>query len=244
MTSILVAATLSFPFASFFLGLIPDLTSYFQTQRPQWETVLGVMVQETNHLNKRYPRVTVVIENYPAEKAGIQKDDTILQFNEQVVTDPNHLHGLVRDTAPNTRVKLKISRPGNPRTFVLDVQLGAEKTTVLDLFRKAADIEAKLGFTTTQLTRESAKALGYEGEAGEIIDKIIENSRAYQKGLRVNDLIKTINGRQIRSTNDFMKALQSIKPGAVVVFVLKRDGMEFRKEVVPNPSIRLRVVFI
>ena len=56
--------------------------------------------------------VTQVFEGSPAEKAGLQKYDVILEANRQKITDTNSLNELVQKSKPGDKIVLLVSRNG------------------------------------------------------------------------------------------------------------------------------------
>ena len=58
----------------------------------------------------------------PAEKAGIQSGDVIVQINGTPVTDSRHLKLEVARTVPGAKVSVKLLREGSPRTMDVTVK--------------------------------------------------------------------------------------------------------------------------
>jgi serine protease Do len=73
------------------------------------ETDEGVIVDE-------------VIEDSPAEKAGLKDGDVILKYNDQEVTSSGRLTRWIRKTKPETEVTLGIIRDGEPRELVATIE--------------------------------------------------------------------------------------------------------------------------
>src|SRR5438034_10556123 len=89
---------------------------------------LGVTTQATDEdlrrgldLTRDGRLVNRVLEDSPADHAGLKKGDVILTFNSHTVTDPEDLRQLVRDTEPGRNVSLGIWRDGSRRTLELRV---------------------------------------------------------------------------------------------------------------------------
>ena len=62
-----------------------------------------------------------VMEDSPASKAGLQKDDVILRFDDEEVTSVHKLTRLVGEMAPDHKVKLRISRAGREQDVTVTV---------------------------------------------------------------------------------------------------------------------------
>ena len=65
------------------------------------------------------------------------------------------------------------------------------------------------------------------------VDIVIENSPAYEAGIKENDLIISMNGRKIKTFNDVANtiAINNLKP---IKIVLSRDGKKIEKTVEPK----------
>lgn len=58
-----------------------------------------------------------VIDNSPAAKAGLQKNDVILNSDDQKIYSPQQLTGLVKSSKVNTSLKLDVVRQGEVRNI-------------------------------------------------------------------------------------------------------------------------------
>ena len=66
-----------------------------------------------------YLNVERVESNSPAEKGGVQKFDLLMQFNDQVLINPEQLKCLVRSKKPGEEVVLTILRKGKKEMITL-----------------------------------------------------------------------------------------------------------------------------
>jgi len=81
---------------------------------------LGVVTQEVDReIAKEFSLtsrsgaiINEVVDNSPAEKAGLKEDDIILAFNDETVRDDDDLTDLVHDSRPGDSVTLTVFRGG------------------------------------------------------------------------------------------------------------------------------------
>jgi len=66
--------------------------------------------------------VSEVTRNSPAEKAGLKKNDVLIEFDGKSVTDSRHLRLIVAEKPPGSSVSVKVFREGKEQT--LTVELG------------------------------------------------------------------------------------------------------------------------
>lgn len=102
---------------------------------------LGVYGEDiTNENMGRYrltqPRgvgITQIVQDSPAEKAGLRKDDVILRFDGENVTSVRKLNRLVSEMAPDHSVKITISRNGAEQELTATIGRRKNSSTVRDL---------------------------------------------------------------------------------------------------------------
>ena len=82
-----------------------------------------------------YLNVELVAKNSPAEKAGIQKFDLLLQMNDQILVNQEQLKYLVRSKMPTDEVILTLLRQGEKQKIT--VKLGETNLTEEDPLRNS-----------------------------------------------------------------------------------------------------------
>ena len=113
--------------------------------------------------------VTDVYPNTPAESAGIERGDVILSINNKAVTSLRDLRVLIAQTAPGSKVKLKISRDGKDRTIEAalgkldekpdELLSGVEVTPLTPEARRRLNIPTRLnGLLVTTVAEDSEYA--------------------------------------------------------------------------------------
>ncbi len=87
---------------------------------PGFRPVLGLS-GHTDPDSPNVARVTVVAPGSPAETAGLQSDDIIVQFGEVKITDFKSLQAAVADTMPGERLRITVIRDGIQKRFDIEV---------------------------------------------------------------------------------------------------------------------------
>jgi regulator of sigma E protease len=139
-----------------------------------------------------------VVENSPAEEAGIESGDIILEVNGQLV----HRRGDVQD-------------------IVNSAEEGEEIT--LRLLRNEQVVERTL---KPELDPESQLLKIGAWLWWDIVSKVEEGSPAYESGIRPGDTIYSINGQPIYNDESISGVLHSVEEGEEINMVLLRDGKE------------------
>ncbi len=188
---------------------------------------LGVMIQEvTKELAEQFgleepvgALVSDVVEDGPADKAGIKRGDIIIEFDGQKIRKMNQLPRIVASHAPGSTVEVVVLRKGDRKTF--RVTLGELKEETL---AGRARIEEELGLTVQEVTPELRKHLGLDVEKGLVVSGVERGSPAYQAGIRRGDVIIEVNQREVGDLEDYRKALEESKGKDSVLFLVKRGA--------------------
>jgi serine protease Do len=153
---------------------------------------LGVMIQRvTPELAKQFgletsegALVAQVVEDSPAEKAGIKREDIIIEFDHKKIHKMSELPKIVANTQVGKQVEVKVIRQG--REEKLKIELGELKE---EKVAKAGEFttEKELGLTVQDLTPEIAKHLGIPEKAGVLVSQVTAGSPAHEAGIRRGD---------------------------------------------------------
>ena len=79
---------------------------------------LGVSIEDSND----GVAISAVIENSPAQDAGIEEGDVILEVDGVAIDAPQDLTSIVTEKSPGDKVELKVTRDGDERT--VEIELG------------------------------------------------------------------------------------------------------------------------
>lgn len=153
-----------------------------------------------------------VLDNTPAQKAGLQTGDRVVEIDGQEI---QYWHQLIKvvHNAPGKKMEFVIERNSKELlTFPITPKEG--KTS--DLFGD----------------KKSVGLIGIES-LGRRIAAIEPGSPADKVGLQIGDDILSIDGIEIRGFSD-LKAAAFDKPGQELTFRLLRDGQEQTLKVTPE----------
>jgi serine protease Do len=161
-----------------------------------------------------------VVEESPAEKAGMQRGDVIIEFDGKEVTDPSSLRNSVAGTPPGKKVSLKIMRDGKMQK--VDVTI-AELPADMQKMRGEYDNLLK-GVMVQGLTPELKKNLDIPKRiTGVVVTDIDEGSPAGGI-LMQNDVIIEVNRKRINSMKDYESVVSKIKSGQDILLLVFRNG--------------------
>ena len=165
--------------------------------------------------------VTRVMENSPAEKGGLKEDDIILSVNGKTVKDAVGLRNHVAGLQPGSQARIMILRNGKEKALV--VQLGELPDQISSTDPEPRLKESTLGFSAGELSSSLAERFDLQPDMdGIVITSIIADSEAYRAGLRIGDLIRSVNRRSVKTISEFEREISKVKKGDVVLFKITR----------------------
>ncbi len=92
------------------------------------------------------------------------------------------------------------------------------------LARAADDPAAWLGVYSQELTPELREAIGFEGDAGVLVSRVVRGSPAADAGLEQGDVILEVGSARVSSPTELQEAIAGRKPGEFVTLNVYRDG--------------------
>jgi serine protease Do len=223
-----------------FMGLsfaIPiDVAMEVQGQLRQYGRVsrgrIGVVIQEVSkELAESFglakpagALVNAVEKGGPAEKAGVEAGDIIMKFDGKSVSSSNELPRIVGGTKPGSRASIELWRKGTTKEITVTVGELPEDRVASRSERKGKPPEVaanRLGFVVTDLTAEQKRDLKING--GVIVEEVRNSRRA---DVRAGDVITAITSKgqttDIRSSDQFNKALTQLDPGTTLTLHVRR----------------------
>lgn len=163
--------------------------------------------------------VAQVMEDSPAEKAGIQQGDVILKLNGKKITKVATFRNKIAMTRPESQVKLLVLRNGNKKKITATI--GSMETDA-----NGHPVESnklpELGMSLQKLTADIAEQLGYTGTHGVLVVEVEPGSIAARAGIRRGNLIEEVNRTEVE-TPEQVKALIK-KSDRKTVLLLVRQG--------------------
>jgi len=171
--------------------------------------------------------VTEVVEDGPAAKAGLKAEDFITAVNGKAVANVNELRNRVAELRPGATAKLAVCRKG--KKMSVQVAIGkqpAEMAAGGPAPKPAPKVERKLGLTVSNLTDELARRHGFEADAeGVIVTAVDPGSDAAEKGLGPGLMITRVQGRAVKTVEEFRRAVAAAgEAGGVRLLVVSGRG--------------------
>ena len=210
------------------IDLAKTIVSQLKTKGEVTRGWLGVTIQDLKKDLSEYYGVkdgagVLVMEvapGDPADRAGIQPKDILLEVNGEKMTSSRQLTARAARLGVGETARVTVLRNGKKKTF--DVTIGKRPLTVADSAQPPQKKETEFGFQVAELTPEQARRLNSSEESGVVVVGVTTGSKAYKAGVQQGDLIVEINRRTVRSVADFKTLIQKYKNGKAIALLVKR----------------------
>jgi serine protease Do len=192
---------------------------------------LGVSIQDVDRTlaesfgldRPRGALVAMVGEGSPAERAGIQSGDIIVDVDDEAIevsADLPHVIGLM---TPGSEVTMTLIRDGDEETLLVEIgALAAGQTPRVVANLTEPGVLRALGMSVRDLDRDDEAEADLRG--GVVVMDVDRDSAAYEAGVRGGDVITRFGKRAISRISDMEAALENVESGDSVSVRLIRQG--------------------
>jgi serine protease Do len=164
--------------------------------------------------------VSDVVEDSPADKAGIKIGDVLIEFNGVKISDPSHLKNVVSSTSPGKRSKVVIVRDGDWKTINITLEELEQESQV---FATNNNNNMSLGIEVRDISNTLAERYEIDPESnGVLVTDIVKKSNAYEAGIRVGDIITRVGTKKIASSKNFIDLVEDLKDQDSLLLLVKR----------------------
>ena len=175
--------------------------------------------------------VTEVMEDTPAEKAGLQEEDIIVEFDGKSVRDAGDLTDAVRKTAPGTKVNIVVMRKDERKT--LQAEVGKTRRSQNFGVAPIPPVHPRVfmfnrneifGMEVREIRDQLAKYFDAPSDEAVLVEEVEEKSDAASAGIAAGDVILKLGDRTIEDIRDLHRAVRNLKENDKVNVELLRRG--------------------
>lgn len=164
--------------------------------------------------------VSDVTENSPAQKAGIERGDVIVQYEGNEVNSPAQLRNMVASTEIGKQVAITIIRNGKTETIKATI---TELPSTAQLSQGSFSNQLK-GIHVQDITPELRSSLDVPARVNGVVIVDIEDGSPASGALMQNDVIMEVNKKKITNVKEYELAATNIKSDQTVLLLVYRGG--------------------
>jgi serine protease Do len=221
------------------INMAKEIAPQLQQKGHVTRGLLGVNIQDvTPELAKSFglkekkgALVAQVVPGGPAEKAGIEQGDVIVEFDGKSVADSKELPRIVASTPVEKSVTVKVLRNG--KELALKAKVGEmEGDATADKTKIPA--HKTLGITVQDLTPQIARELGVKVTKGVVVTSVESGSAAEEARLQTGDVIREVNRKPVTGVNDFIQKVEKAKGQESLLLLIQRGQNSLFAAVTPR----------
>ena len=222
------------------------------------------MIEKLDYPKSTGVLITGIVDDSPAEEAGLEEHDVIYSIAGDKVKDSKELGKLIGSKEPGDKIKVVAYRDGKKKTF--NLALGEKKTAYVtididdygDIAEKACiktlgkggnvwitsgggnfsvyGGRGRMGVKLHELDADLAPYFKVKEDEGVLVVKVIEDSPAEEAGIKAGDVIVKIGEEEIEEIDDVFEALNDVH------VEVEENGEESKVDVTVEMNIAVTVV--
>jgi len=171
-----------------------------------------------------------VLDDTPAERAGLEPSDIIIGFNGEKIRRSRDLTSILKKHKAEDEVELSVVR--GDQEIALSVILGSRpKTKKRIKILGGPDFEwhgllgrNALGIRVQELNPDLADYFKVDSDAGVLITDVDDEGSAAKAGLKAGDVLLSVAGEAVKSAEDIADILEDYQEGDEVTLEIVRKG--------------------
>ena len=168
--------------------------------------------------------VTDVLPETPAEKAGLEKNDVIVEYNKNSVRDDDRFRLMVGNTEVGTSVPIIVVRDGRRKELSITLT-ERPRDDVLAVAPQRQDSWLGLSVDGVENPKES----------GVMVIGVEDGSPAGRAGIRKGDVITEVYSRKVQDLKDYVEISEKLKDRTEpIAFLIKRENTSQYVPVIPK----------
>jgi serine protease Do len=186
----------------------------------QVQPITADLAKQFNLKNDKGALIADVVQKSPAEEAGLQRGDIIIEFDGKAVDDPLSLKNMVAGILPNKKVSIEIIRDGSRKTLTVTIsEASGETQTPVEAF----DNQLK-GVQIQTLSPELRRSLGIPDRTKGVVITDIEEGSPAEGILKRGDVVMEINRHGIEDSKDYEAVVSKIESAQDILLLIYRKG--------------------
>ncbi len=174
--------------------------------------------------------VNSVIEDSPAEEAGVKEEDIVVEFNGKSIDDADDLIAAVRNEKPKASVSFVVVRKNERKTLKATLEKSPRQRSfsfsVPSVPRppKHGYRGEGLGLSLMELGDQLGSYFEIPEGKGVLVKSVEPKSKAEKSGFKAGDVLLSIGSKPVERIDDVRRALRKYDEGEKVECEISRKG--------------------
>jgi len=168
--------------------------------------------------------IVTVENNSPADKAGLKRNDLIIEVNGKRIKSDSDLKRIIVDSSPGDSMELTIHRDEGKKR--IKIKVGEAPDTVKYRIGEE-DRSIDLGMVLVNNNRSLAREYDLRTSKGILVKEVKRGGAASRNRIKPGDVIFGVNRYEIENVSEFRELIAKKEPGSSVFLYINRYGDEF-----------------
>ncbi|MBP6672390.1 MAG: PDZ domain-containing protein [Bacteroidetes bacterium] len=174
--------------------------------------------------------ITDVVDESPADSAGLKEGDVIVDFNGKKIETSDDLTETVRGTAPGTKANAKIIRGSENKTITVNVGRNRMRSPFAISGIRTPRVMVRMfgggieGMDLMELNKQLAEYFEAPNGKGVLVESVRKEENAAKAGIKAGDVITKVGTETISDVEDIRDAIADLDDAEKVTIDLLRKG--------------------
>jgi S1-C subfamily serine protease len=215
--------------------------------RSRSQGYLGVEIRDVSRDLKEDENLTVdngayvdrVVDDSPADKAGIKDGDVIVKIGDATIDDANDCTRAIRKLKPHTDVRIEVARRGERKTLTATIGRNSSSMAYSYSIPSVPSIprvpsaprafsfsfgNAIDGLEGEELTRQLGEFFNAPDGHGILVKNVERHSDASKAGFKAGDIIVKVDKHSVRNMGEMSEEMRDASKDSVAVEVLRKGS--------------------
>jgi len=190
------------------------------------------LAQKKNLKTNEGAYVNEIVDDSPADSAGIKEGDVIVEFDGKKVDDADDLVKAVRKTKPGTEVAVSLMREEQRKSIKVILGESRRRREVRVVVPPIPPIppmqfhqgSSLYGMSVMELSDQLGEYFEAPGGNGVLVERVKKGSDAEKAGFKAGDVIIRVGKAEVADIDDIWQAMDNYKDGEKIDVEILRKG--------------------
>jgi serine protease Do len=196
------------------------------------QDITSKMAKKKNLKNDDGAYVSDVLDDSPADSAGVKEGDVIVEFNGKTIDDAGDLLRAVQKSRPGTKTTIVVIRDNDKKSMAISIgkprrgnhSSGFAFAPPMLPHMPLFGTTRTWGLQLSDLNEQLGEYFGAPNGKGLLVEQVEKKSAGAKAGFKAGDVITKVNKNSIEELRDLSDALEDVEEGDKVEVEVLRKG--------------------